>query len=255
MAKPFAAAINHQDGRLAIFSHGTLSLFTPDAAGHYSLTRDANIDTEKGALLAFVGSRIVLATGDGQVRILDASSLTGRNRSHARGSAKPRKLTASPDGRRLAVLFDDGHVWLYDVEQQQPLRPRIGSQGDITAITFSPENRLLVADGFGRVNAYRLDPFERGNAYLPTMDTLQILYRFVVTPLYTIFPKPGELNDVVTIWWRGTHRAVSDQREALAKSRPRGAAAGQNLAADHQQCDLPGGGADHHLRLHRTPGF
>ncbi len=209
--KPFAAAINHQDGRLAIFSHGTLSLFTPDAAGHYSLTRDADIDTEKGALLAFVGSRIVLATGDGQVRILDASSLTEEIDLTPRGSAKPRKLTASPDGRRLAVLFDDGHVWLYDVEQQQPLRPRIGSQGDITAITFSPENRLLVADGFGRVNAYRLDPFERGNAYLPTMDTLQILYRFVVTPLYTIFPKPGELNDVVTYLVAGDPIELFDQ--------------------------------------------
>jgi hypothetical protein len=109
------------------------------------------------------------------------------------------------------VLFEDGHVWLYDVEQQQPLRPRIGSQGDITAVTFSPENRLLVADGFGRVNAYRLDPFERGNAYLPPMDTLQILYRFVVTPLYTVFPKPGELNDVVTYLVAGDPIELFDQ--------------------------------------------
>jgi hypothetical protein len=60
------------------------------------------------------------------------------------------------------------------------------------------ENRLLAADGFGRVTGYRLEPFDRGNSYQSPLDTLEILYRHVVTPLYTVFPKPGELDNVVT---------------------------------------------------------
>ncbi|HXY34738.1 MAG TPA: ABC transporter permease subunit [Planctomycetaceae bacterium] len=196
--RPFAAAMNHEDGRLAIFSHGNLSVLAPDSEGRYAVTRDVEVDTEKGGILDFVAGRLALATGDGHVRIFDASSLTEEADLSPRARAKPRRVASSPDGRRLAVLFDDGHVWLYDVEERKPFSARLGSQGDITAIAFSPENRLLAADGFGRVIAYRLDPFERGNSYQSPLDTLQILYRYVVMPLYTIFPKPGELNQVVT---------------------------------------------------------
>jgi hypothetical protein len=196
--RPFSATINHQDGRIAVFSHGTLSLLAPDASGNYTVTREADVDTEKGGIVAFVGTRLALATGDGHLRILDSSSLTEEIDLQSSAHSRPRKLAGAPDGHRLAALFDDGHVLIYDVEEQKPINVRIGSQGDITAIAFSPEDRLLVADGFGRVVGYRFDPFERGNSYQSPADTLQILYRFVVTPLYTIFPKPGEMNDVVT---------------------------------------------------------
>jgi ABC-2 family transporter protein len=196
--RPFSAAINHEDGRIAVFSHGILSILTPDSSGNYTITREAEIDTEKGGIVEFVGTRLALATGDGHVRILDSSSLSEEVDLKSSARSRPRKLAGAPDGRRLAVLFDDGYVLLYDVDAQQPVAVRIGSQGDITAIAFSPEDRLLAADGFGRVVGYRLDPFERGNSYQSPPDTLQVLYRYVVTPLYTIFPKPGEMNDVVT---------------------------------------------------------
>jgi hypothetical protein len=45
------------------------------------------------------------------------------------------------------------------------------------------------------------------------MDTVQILYRYVVTPLYTIFPKPSEMNGVVT------HLVVGDPIELFEQSR------------------------------------
>jgi hypothetical protein len=211
--RPFAAAINRDNGRLAVFSHGTLSVLAPDDARNYVVKRQVEIETEKGAIVEFVGGRVVLGTGDGHVRIYDGSSLEEQANLTPRARAKPRKLAGSPDGRQLAVLFDDGHAWLYDIAEKSPLSVRIGAQGDITAIAFSPENRLLAADGFGRVTAYRLDPFERGNAYQSPMDTLEILYRFVVMPLYTIFPKPGELNDVVT------YVVVGDPIELFEQSR------------------------------------
>jgi hypothetical protein len=222
--RPFAAAIDHTDGRMAVFSHGVLSLLTPDSAGHYNVTRDAEIETEKGAVLDFVAGRIVVATGDGHVRIFDGSSLTEEIDLTPRGLAKPRKLVGSPDGRRAAVLFDDGHVWLYDVEGQRPVPVPIARQGDITSIAFSPENRLLAADGYGRVIAYRLDPLERGNTYQSPLDTLQILYRYVVTPLYTVFPKPSELDNVVTYLVVGDPIELFEQgrgnRDELREERP-----------------------------------
>ncbi|HET6323363.1 MAG TPA: ABC transporter permease subunit [Planctomycetaceae bacterium] len=219
--RPFAAAIDHTDGRIAVFSHGQLSMLTHDSAGHYNVKRDVEIETEKGAVLDFVGGHIVVATGDGHVRIFDGTSLSEELDLTPRPKAKPRKLVGSPDGRRVAILFDDGHVWLYDVEEQHPTAAKLGSQGDLTSIAFSPENRLLAADGFGRVIAYRLDPFERGNAYQSPMDTLQILYRYVVTPLYTIFPKPGELDNVVTYLVAGDPIELFEQGRGNREELPR----------------------------------
>jgi hypothetical protein len=222
--RPFDAAINHADGQLAVFSHGTLSVLSPDASGQYTVNRQVEVPTEKGGTLEFVGGRIALGTGDGRVRIYDGSSLEELADLTPRGRAKPRKLAGSPDGKRLAALCDDGHVWLYDIAEKKPVSARFGGQGDITAIAFSPENRLLAADGFGRVTAYRLDPFERGNAYQSPMDTLEILYRYVVTPLYTVFPKPGEMNDVVTYLVVGDPIELFEQgrgnREELLRDRP-----------------------------------
>ncbi len=211
--RPFVAAINHEDGRLAVFSHGTVSVLTPDKDGHYAVTREVEVDTDKGPHIDFVGGRLAVATEDGHIRLFDGSSLTEEADLAPRPRAKPRKVAGSPDGRRLAVLFDDGYVWLYDVEAQKRISVRIARQGDITAIAFSPQNRLLAADGFGRVIAYRLDPFERGNAYQSPLDTLQILYRYVVMPLYTVFPKPGEMNEVVT------YLVVGDPIELFEQSR------------------------------------
>jgi hypothetical protein len=196
--RPFAAAINHDDGRIAVYSHGTLTVLTADSAGQYTVKHQVDVETEKGAALDFVGGRIALGTADGRVRIFDGASLIEQAALTPRAKAKPRRIAGSPDGRRMAVLFDDGHVWMYDVNEQAPITARIDGQGDISAIAFSSESRLLAADRFGRVTAYRLDPFEHGNSYQSPPDTVQVLYRYLVMPLYTVFPKPGELDSVVT---------------------------------------------------------
>ena len=155
-------------------------------------------------MLAFAGSRLIVATADGRVRPSEIKRPGGAFHSSNRrllkpeGKQKPRSMVASPDGRTVAVLFDDSKIWLYDLEHGRPLAERISGQGDISAITFSPTNRLFVADGFGRVTTYKTGPFERSEVFAPPAETLEILYRYVVMPLYTVFPKPSELDGVVT---------------------------------------------------------
>ncbi len=202
--RPFTTAINHTDGTLAIFSRGKLLELVPTGANQYTVRGETDLATDKGAVLAFAGSRLIVATADGRVRAF-ANQTAGRGPSlveqtllKPEGKQKPRSMVASPDGQTLAVLFDDSRIWLYDLEHGQPVTPRISGQGDISAITFSPTNRLFVADGFGRVTTYKTGPFERSDVFAPPAETLEILYRYVVMPLYTVFPKPSELDGVVT---------------------------------------------------------
>jgi ABC-2 family transporter protein len=202
--RPFAAAINHTDGTLAIFSHGKLLELASTGANQCAVRGETDLATDKGAVLTFAGSRLIVATADGRVRAF-ANQTAGRTASlveqtllKPEGKQKPRSMVASPDGQTLAVLFDDSKIWLYDLEHGRPLTERISDQGDISAITFSSTNRLLVADGFGRVTTYKTGPFERSEVFAPPAETLEMLYRYVVMPLYTVFPKPGELDGVVT---------------------------------------------------------
>ncbi|HEX4073337.1 MAG TPA: hypothetical protein VHX68_19305, partial [Planctomycetaceae bacterium] len=202
--RPFAAAINHTDGTLAIFSHGRLIELVPHATNRYALLGEIDLATDKGAVLAFAGSRLIVATADGRVRAF-ANQTAGRGASlgeqtllKPEGKQKLRSMLASPDGRTLAILFDDNKVWLYDLQHGRALAPRITGQGDISAVTFSATSRLFVADGFGRVTSYSTEPFQPSETFAPPAETLEILYRYVVMPLYTVFPKPGELDGVVT---------------------------------------------------------
>jgi hypothetical protein len=202
--RPFAAAMNRADGTLAIFSHGKLIVLAPDSGNKYTVRGQLDLETEKGAVLAFAGSRIVVALGDGHVRLFTfhaagpGSTLSEDTTLKPHGTVKPRSVVASPDGHSIAVLFDDNTLWLYDLEHGLPISARISGQGSISAVAFSPANQLLVANGFGRVTAYQMEPFQQTNAFEPPAETLEILYRYVVLPLYTVFPKPGELDGVVT---------------------------------------------------------
>ena len=48
------------------------------------------------------------------------------------------------------------------------------------------------------MRAYRLDPLTADTRFDPTLTTPETIYWYVVTPIYTVLPKPGELGDMVT---------------------------------------------------------
>jgi ABC-2 family transporter protein len=202
--QPFTAAMNRADGSLAIYSRGKLIVLVPKGANRYAIRGEAELETDKRAVLAFAGSRIVVAQADGRVRAFAApgaasgSILTELPALKSKGDAKPRTAAASPDGHTVAVLFDDNRLWLYDLKEGGPISGRIGGQGEISAVSFSPEGELFVANGFGRVTTYQIDSLQRQQVYAPPAETLEILYHYVVMPLYTVFPKPGELDGLVT---------------------------------------------------------
>lgn len=205
--RPFTATMNHADGRLAIFSHGKLVDLAPAGTTKYTVRGEVDLKTDKGAAITFAGPAIVVALADGSVRVFGettaaasapGSSLVEQALLKQPGNVKPRSAAASPDGRTVAVLFEDNRLWLYDLAEGRLISGSISGQKDISAMTFSPANQLLVADGFGRVTAYDTQPFGRSAVFAPPREMLEILYRYVVMPIYTVFPKPGEMDSVVT---------------------------------------------------------
>jgi hypothetical protein len=114
------------------------------------------------------------------------------------GRNQPRLALAAPGGRWFAVLFHHRRLWLFDTQQQTTPDVKVVGQGDISAVTFAGPNRLLVADRVNRVSDYQLPQANLQRSVAPPPTKMESLYRFVIQPVYALFPKPGELDNSVT---------------------------------------------------------
>jgi len=197
---PFDASIDSTTGNIIVFSAGELIVLKPGTAGGKTIytpgpTRD--LDTEQAALITAAGGRLLVALADGDYRLLDAATLEPTGAKIPRGPEKPRQAFASPDGRFLAVVSHKSEAWLIDATTGKEISGSAIS-GDIHAVAFDGQNHLLVGDVFMRVTSYSLPDFNPVKSHDPTLSTLQAVYRYGVLPVYTVFPKPGELNAVIS---------------------------------------------------------
>jgi hypothetical protein len=168
------------------------------ATSKYTVAAELDLDSTEPAAVAIAGKTVVIASNNGRVRILDAETLATRGEFQPFGDNPPRAAVASPDGRWFAVVSHNRRLWLYDALQQKPASFGIAGQRDISSATLVAENRLFVADRFQRVTEYKLDPFTVERRYEPESETLEMVYRYAVDPLYLVLPKPAELDNVVS---------------------------------------------------------
>jgi hypothetical protein len=195
---PLAAALNVATGEMAIHSQNKLIVLSRNAEGKYTKKRETELTADSGAVLAFGGSTLLAALADGRILHVDAATLETRHEYHPEGENAPRFAAASPDGNRCFVLFHNKHLWLFDAGRDGPAVVSIRGQGDISAAAFDGPDRLLVADRANRVTSYQLDPFQSADRRTPSLSLLERSYHYVVVPIYTVFPKPGELDNVVS---------------------------------------------------------
>jgi hypothetical protein len=136
------------------------------------------------------------------------------------GGNTPKAVVSSPDGRWLAVLFHHRRLWCFDTQSNAPADTDVDGQGEISAVAFAADNTLYVADGFGRVTQY--DPaksFAEIERWSPQPDTLERVYAWGVRPLYTVFPKPGEMQNLVS--WLMTRQETATAGMENDMSAPR----------------------------------
>lgn len=202
LASPVYAAQDVQTGRIAVADAKHVLVLAPDKDGQYVVRVRREYKENDSGLVAIGGRRLLAATHKGVVRVLDAETLDLLETYQPAGEEAPRILVASPDSRRFAILFHTQQLWLYEPAENSPTRhsriyePAVADRGDVNAVAFADAQTLLIGHDFGHVSAYKLDPLERVETLVPSPTTLLILYRWVINPLYQIFPKPGEMDNV-----------------------------------------------------------
>jgi hypothetical protein len=194
---PMASALNATTGEIAIRSKSTVTVLERNPDGNYSRKQESEIAGAAGAVLAFAGPTLLAGLEDGKVLLLDASTLKIQQEFPPVGESTPRFAMADPSGRWFTVLSHNSTLRMFDARAGKPANVSFAGQGDISAAAFDGD-RLLVTDRVNRVTSYQLDSFQAGDRRAPALTTLERAYYFAIVPIYTVFPKPGELGNVVS---------------------------------------------------------
>jgi hypothetical protein len=221
LTPPSAASLNNSTGRLALYTRGRLTLLDRDEQGIYAVTGEHRLDGQERqpVVMAFGGSTILLGRQDGRVQALDGTTFDERMSTSPEGPNQARFITASPDGRWFAVLLHNGNLWMYDAEAKSLTKAPVAGQGGISCAAFSQSGPLYVADQAVRVTAYDLPDFTRRQRYSPRLGVWMRTYRYGLLPLYTIFPKPGELGTTFEYFMSGKEtQATGSSEENLSAS-------------------------------------
>lgn len=218
LTNPASAAMNASNGQLALYTRGWITLLKPNTEQEYEKLSDHRLDGKERepVVLAVGGSSIVLGRRDGRVQVLDASNFQERLSSTPEKSTQARFITASPDGRWFAIALHSGNLWVYDANTNELTKARVAGQGDISCAMFLKDNKLYVADRAIRLTKYALPDFSREQRYSPSFSTGLIAYRYVILPIYTIFPKPGELDTTFEYFLSGKKTDDNSSENDLA---------------------------------------
>lgn len=227
--EPFDASLDPETRVLTVFSAGRLVRVQPQADGRYAEDLDVDLETDQPALVAARAELVTVCLGDGQIILLAGSTLEEQARFEPYGANKPKDVQISADGRWVAVLFHHRRIWMYDAREQREFAVAASGQGDISSLLLDDPERIWIADRFGRVTRYELPSWNQLEQYSPEANTFEQVYRYAVSPLYTVFPKPGQLDDLIRYIITGEEtkgipgrelnlrqdRAVFDVREAV----------------------------------------
>jgi len=195
---PFAVDKHPTSDSLAIFSRGVLNVLNPTAENQYAIERQIDLDTNEPAIVGFAGRRVMVALGSGEIRVFDAESLEQVAAYEPFDNEKPRAIATSSDGRWFAALYHNRKLSLFDTQSGQPIDPDIDPQGVVSAATFKSDGTLLLADRRPRVIEYDVETWSTISSIEPESEVLELVYRYAVLPIYTVFPKPSELDNMVS---------------------------------------------------------
>ena len=195
---PVASALNAATGEIAVRSQSTVTVLERNSDGDYSKKLESEIAGAAGAVLAFGGPTLLAGLADGRVLLLDAATLKVQQEFPPAGETTPRFAMAAPNGRWFVVLSHNQTLRMFDARNGKPSDAPFAGQGDISAAAFSGADRLLVTDRVNRVTSYQLDPFQTEARRAPALTLLERTYYYAIVPIYTVFPKPGELSNVVS---------------------------------------------------------
>jgi hypothetical protein len=199
LSRAAKAAINQDTGELAIYSRSRITLLNPTSEGRYEIRLEKRLAEEElgDVALGFGGDTLLVGLDDGRIIAYQADTLEPRLETKLEGKNQPRFISAAPGGEHFAIVFHHGRLWGYDRQEEQMFRPPVGRGRAVSCCVFPASDRVRVVDGLRRVTTYSLPDWRVVQRHAPPMPVIERVYRYALVPLYTVFPKPRELDATI----------------------------------------------------------
>ncbi|MDX1946911.1 MAG: ABC transporter permease subunit [Pirellulaceae bacterium] len=197
-ADPLAAAADPTGPRVAVASGSDIYVLNREPTGKYAVAAHRNLagKEREGIAVAIGGESVVVAREDGQISLLAAKDLATRWQKTLVPYTQPRFVAAARDGSQFAILFQNHQLWLIDGTSGQARLAPLRGQGDISGFVFTKDH-LLVADCVDRITTYDLKTLRPTDTRWQRMSQFELGYYYSLLPVYSIFPKPNELENTV----------------------------------------------------------
>ena len=185
---------------MAVYRRGKLTVLRKNAQDRYERRLEKKLDDDyRGDVaLAYGGDTVLIGREDGQIVAFDAASLPVRRRVHGRGQEPAAfRHGVAPGGKPSPSCSITVRCGSTTARRTSMTRPRITGQRDISCCLFPSASRAPGGrphHASHRIRAARLAATRR---YSPPLSLMERVYRYAILPLYTVFPKPGELDKTV----------------------------------------------------------
>ncbi|QDU31614.1 ABC-2 family transporter protein [Anatilimnocola aggregata] len=197
--EPFSATFG-PDGTLYTFSRGKLQSYAKGDSGKYVPKESEKFEKpgQRRGWLAASKNTLLVAFRDGSLQLRDPQTLKLRTTVTPAKDERPRALASSPDGKWLAVVAESRRLFVLEDGKDDFQLARAGGQGDISAVQFAPEGKMFVVDLVDRVTVYETGTWKQTARFAPPLHLQTIFYHYLIHPIYTICPKPGEFYRTIT---------------------------------------------------------
>ncbi|HIA46842.1 MAG TPA: ABC transporter permease [Candidatus Hydrogenedentes bacterium] len=218
MALPVTVSLDPTTRRIAIWDGAKLSVYLVDESGKYKLSLEKQLEQLGQGLVSFRGEVIAIVTDDGDLTTFNATDLEETHAFSRSDDSPPRYIESSKDGLWTAVVYHDGSLRVADQMKESWSEPRVAERKNVFAVAFSDDGNLWVSGKYRRVSVYDPETMRSLEKYWPEMNTMEKIERYALEPVYTIFPKPGELSSVIAYLMTG-EESVSEDADNMSTRR------------------------------------
>ena len=203
----YSIAMNRQNQEIVVHEIADdqhhVVIFKPtddDYARDRSTVIDLGTEAKIKCFVAYANNTIVVVGGNGRIVAVDATTMESQSVIPPSGrTGGIETIASSPDGKWIAMVYANQQLWLMDVDNDRKLyRPSVTGSGNTSSVSFDADSRLCVFDRENRLKVYETASLEAVQSLAPADSVFEMSYRYLVSPLYTVFPKPGEFNKVTS---------------------------------------------------------
>ena len=205
-----SACLDAATGDLLVHDKDTIYKYVRNDEGKYQADATRTLEDEQSGLIAATANTVLVATADGAMHLLDAATLQDKSTAQLPTGEVPLRILANPRKSQIGLLTHQGNLTIWDCQQATFSEAATDLSGRISAVSIDSDGNWMLANG--RRTIFRLE----NSAAQPEVfrggkeDWVYTVFDWVLDPLYSILPRPSDMDNAVRYLITGERTVVID---------------------------------------------